>query len=370
MVWRIISRYSQGDSEQLSHPSTSRRRLRVDARYPRGSDCKCSIAFHSSLSEATDQVSVKQQHSQPGMNAHLIYEDARLSIEMSQCPTTSGHTAVTLKQSSASLFSMPLGEFIQILQVIRKVSASLGTFYNVRRCALVTEGSSSLSILPLHGLSEQWKPVTSDTKEFHETYPGYITSKDGPQMESGKLQSICDNIQGISRISEPLNYRFYGDQSDSNLFARLVRGEIPQYRIWENNAHIAFLTPFANMPGFTVVVPRRHLSSDIFSLDEGSYSELLSAAWTVAGILRKAFGVERCGMIFEGFEIDYAHVKLIPIRDVSGVSNEKTGLLETEDEYQEAYQGYVTSLNGPAKKDLDELASDAAAIRELVQSNE
>lgn len=57
---------------------------------------------------------------------------------------------------------------------------------------------------------------------------------------------------------------------------------------------------------------RVHLSSDILSLEEQSYTMLMAAAHKVAGILMKTFDTQHCGMIFEGFEIDYAHVKLIP----------------------------------------------------------
>ncbi len=303
--------------------------------------------------------------------ANYIYEDARLNISLTRFPTTLGHTVVTLQQPATSLFSCTQQDFIAILLTVRKVAATLCAFYHVHRCALITGGLSKLSILPLHGLSEEWEPVTSHTKDFHETFPGYITTEDAPQIDSTKLQMICTKIQAVSGVTEPYNYHFDGDKSDQNLFARLIRGEIPQSRIWESETHIAFLTPFGNTPGFTVVVPRRHLSSDIFALDDESYSELLSAAYLVAGILRQAFAMERCGMIFEGFEIDYAHVKLIPIHEEPKVSaNDNTNQqAELVGEYQENYQGYVTSLDGPAAEDVQKLSIDAAAIQKLLHTN-
>ena len=110
-------------------------------------------------------------------------------------------------------------------------------------------------------------------------------------------------IQRIPGVSQPFNYYFEGNHSDKNLFARIVRGEISQWRVWEDDRHVAFLSPSANTPGFTVLVPRVHLSSDIFSLDAEAYSEIVAAAHTVARILKQAFGADRCGMIFEVFEI-------------------------------------------------------------------
>lgn len=64
-----------------------------------------------------------------------------------------------------------------------------------------------------------------------------------------------------------------------------------------------------------MLVPRKHLSSDIFGLNDHDYVDIITAAHTVAQHLKAAFGAKRCGMIFEGYEIDYAHVKLIPVHE-------------------------------------------------------
>uniref|UniRef100_A0A3B5B0Y1 HIT domain-containing protein n=1 Tax=Stegastes partitus TaxID=144197 RepID=A0A3B5B0Y1_9TELE len=50
-----------------------------------------------------------------------------------------------------------------------------------------------------------------------------------------------------------------------------------QWRLWEDDGHVAFLTPFPNSPGFTVLVPRRPLTSDIFRLEKGDYEDLVLA---------------------------------------------------------------------------------------------
>ena len=120
--------------------------------------------------------------------------------------------------------------------------------------------------------------------------------------------------------------------------------------------------------GFTVLVPRAHLPSDIFSLDKADYTQLVEAAHTVARVLKRAFGAKQVGMIFEGFEIDYAHVKLIPIRDAPADSTSpRTKSPIQEADYHESYPGYVTSLNGPAIRDTESLSRDAQAIRKLLQ---
>lgn len=181
-------------------------------------------------------------------------------------------------------------------------------------------------------------------------------------MDAGRLDEICSAIRKVSGLSQPFQYFFVGDQSNQNLFARIVRGELAQWRVWEDDQHVAFLTPFANTPGFTVLVPRAHLASDIFSLDEEAYSKLMAAAHTVARILKEALGSGRCGMIFEGFEIDYAHVKLIPIHDQTMLAGTSPAG-SREARYVEKYQGYVTSLHGPFIEDVKSLAKDALFIR-------
>ena len=271
-----------------------------------------------------------------------FHNDGHLVIGLSRRPVTRGH-ALAVVQSGSDLFSLPPEEFVRVLNKVSKAASVLGEHYKVKRCALVTEGGSSLAVLPLHGLADKWEPVLSSMPEFHEFFPGYLSSKNGPRMADDRLDDICARIQAVSTISRPFNHRFDGDPGDSNLFARIVRGELQQWRIWEDDHHVAFLTPFANTPGFTVLVPRKHLSSNIFSIDKEPFSRLMLAAHRVAACLRETFGTRRCGMMFEGYEIDYAHVKLAPIHDGATAGDP----VMTVAPFHETYQGYVTSLSGP-----------------------
>ena len=135
------------------------------------------------------------------------------------------------------------------MKTISEVAAACCQAYSVQRSALVTDGGDSIAIIPLHGLSHKWQPIRFDGTEFHEDFPGYITSKEGPTMSESKLDEVCRQIQEVSQTLPPFNHTFFGDQSDANLFARIVRGELPQRRIWESKEHVAFLTPFANTTG-------------------------------------------------------------------------------------------------------------------------
>ena len=100
------------------------------------------------------------------------------------------------------------------------------------------------------------------------------------------------------------------------------------------------LTFVHNHTAFTVLVPRAHLPSDIFSLD---YAHLVEAAHTLARDSKRALGARRIGMIFEGFEIDYAHVKLIPINDPAASPESPHAQSPVQEaDYHEMYPGYAT----------------------------
>ncbi|KAF2639452.1 hypothetical protein P280DRAFT_470120 [Massarina eburnea CBS 473.64] len=301
----------------------------------------------------------------PVLSQHIFFRDQRIVAGLSHYPTTRGQSLVVLKQPDVHLFSLDRQSFLRVMSSVKHLAHKIRDFYHVGRCALVTEGNASISITPLHGLKESWEPITSPEKEFQETFPGYISSKDGPTMDSGRLAQITATIRRETGLKEPLSYHFKGDHEDNNLFSRLVRGELPQSRVWEDGEHVGFLTPFANTPGFTVLVPREHLTSDIFSIDDTNYANLMDATYTLAGHLMKAFGVSRCGMIFEGFEIDYAHVKLIPIHsgEIHSPSS-KPGRTTEIAPYEEQYRGYVTSLNGPLLQDQESLVLDISSLRE------
>lgn len=302
----------------------------------------------------------------PVLPSHEFYNDDQLLIGHTRYPTTPGH-ALAIVQSGMDLFSLRPDEFVRALTKVSTAASLLSKHYNVERCALVTEGGNSLPLWPLHGLSKDWKPVMSNLKEFHEGFPGYISSKDGPMMAADKLDDICSKIQAVSGLSEPFNYRFDGDGDDANLFARIARGELEQWRVWEDDHHVAFLTPFANTPGFTVLTPRKHLSSNIFSINGEPFSELMTAAHSVAGFLKTAFGTSRCGMIFEGFEINYTHVKLIPIHTTNTVDGSLTtnNPIVTVAPFKKTYQGYVSSLDGPLFKDFESLERATLDIRNM-----
>ncbi|GLB03784.1 hypothetical protein AtubIFM57258_009031 [Aspergillus tubingensis] len=298
-----------------------------------------------------------------------IHRTNDLTITLSHTPTTPGHTLATLTTTTTTLFSLPKSTFTTTLLTLRTITPALNQTYHTSRIALITSGNRTISLLPLHGLPSPntWTPILSPETSFHDpqtttSQPNYVTSKSGPRMPSAQLTHLANTIT-THTLSTP-NYTFHGPSTDTNLFANIIRGtEHPQWRIWEDESHVAFLTPYPNTPGFTVLVPRRHLGSDIFALGEEEYKGLVGAAWTVGRVLIKALGVGRCGMVFEGFEVDYAHVKLVP----GYGEGEEDGGGERE-VFREVYPGYVSSLPGPevGVEDMEELVRRAGEIRGVI----
>lgn len=287
---------------------------------------------------------------------HVIWETGELVAFLHPHPWTPGTTVVTQKTSGgpSSLFELPEPDFLSLLLGARLVGSLLCERLGVRRCALLHRpnkwepGPPQLRLLPLHGLEADWKPHLAAEEDFQPHDPGYCSSKSGPRWDSARLEEVCIRIRAkLPAPDDPPNYAFYGDDlAHPGLFSRIVRGEEQQWRVWEDEGHVAFLTPFPNTPGFTVLVPRRPLTSDILRLEEQDYRALGLATWSVARLLRESLASWAIALIFEGFEIDYAHAKLIPLTQPEG--NMTFCPPRPPSEFCDIYPGYVTSINGPA----------------------
>ena len=116
--------------------------------------------------------------------------------------------------------------------------------------------------------------------------------------------------------------------------------------------HIAFLTPFGNAPGYTVLVPRKHLGSDYFRLQGEDCTAIGQAAYTVAQILNSTFEIGRCGMFFEGYEIDYAHFKLVLVHQ-GYLDGKPCAPILGSAPFHQTYKGYLITQSGRLAHDLD-----------------
>ncbi|TDG95655.1 HIT family protein [Cardinium endosymbiont of Culicoides punctatus] len=145
------------------------------------------------------------------------------------------------------------------------------------------------------------------------------------------------------------------------IFCDIVAGRAPCHKVWEDAGYLAFLSIFPNTEGFTVVIPKHHLSSYIFdhSLDE-IYS-LMRAAKHVSSILVNKFTtVARTALIFEGYGVNHLHVKLIPLHGTKTEHwNQMTSTIKNK---FETYPGYISSHDAERESD-EKLAALAAFLR-------
>ena len=134
------------------------------------------------------------------------------------------------------------------------------------------------------------------------------------------------------------------------IFHKIVNREIPCYKVWENNNFLAFLTPFPNTPGVTVVIPKDYNGDYIFSLESDKYCEFMNAVKHVAKILEKAFSTPRVALVFEGTGVAYVHAKLYPLH---GKLAGETNVWSKETEFHQEYQGFLTTTEGPKMDDSE-----------------
>lgn len=148
------------------------------------------------------------------------------------------------------------------------------------------------------------------------------------------------------------------------IFDKIVNGEMKSWKVWEDDKFLAFLTPFPNTPGLTVVIPKVNPGSYVFSLDDELYGEMMVAVKKVANLLEKSLGVSRVAVVFEGTGVPYVHAKLYPLH---GELSEGIGSAVTHEKvFNEQYMGWLSTQDGPKMDDekLDEIQSRILAARE------
>ena len=105
----------------------------------------------------------------------------------------------------------------------------------------------------------------------------------------------------------------------ATIFSRIISGEIPSYRVAEDESHYAFLDINPVAAGHTLVVPKREVDY-IFDLTDEEYADFQLFAKKVAAALREAVPCKRIGMAVMGLEVPHAHIHLIPINAESDMN--------------------------------------------------
>ncbi len=105
----------------------------------------------------------------------------------------------------------------------------------------------------------------------------------------------------------------------ASIFTRIVNGEIPAYKIAENEHFLAFLDVMPLVPGHTLVIPKKEIDY-IFSLDDETYQQLWLFAKQISNAVQQAIPCKRIGIAVIGLEVPHAHIHLVPLNHVGDIN--------------------------------------------------
>jgi len=143
------------------------------------------------------------------------------------------------------------------------------------------------------------------------------------------------------------------------VFCKIVRGEIDSAKIWESEKFMAILDANPSVKGMTLVIPKEHYDSDVFTMPDKDYQQFTLAAKEVAHLLVQGLEVKRVAMVTEGMGVNHAHLKLYPL---FGLDKKFTETVLPQKIFFDNYPGYLSTQLGPPK-DLVELKKLAQNIR-------
>lgn len=103
------------------------------------------------------------------------------------------------------------------------------------------------------------------------------------------------------------------------IFSKIIAGEIPSYKIAENEKFFAFLDIFPLREGHVLIVPKKE-TDKLFDLPDEYLREMLLFARPIAHAIEKAFDCNRCGITVIGLEVPHAHIHLVPINSANDLN--------------------------------------------------
>lgn len=117
----------------------------------------------------------------------------------------------------------------------------------------------------------------------------------------------------------------------NSIFSKIIRGDLPSYKVLEDENNFSFLDINPLAYGHTLVVPKKEIDY-IFDLSSKEYLDLLSFSRKIAIAMKKVLPCDRIGVSVIGLEVPHAHIHLVPINSISDLNFEKDKLKFTEEE--------------------------------------
>jgi histidine triad (HIT) family protein len=131
----------------------------------------------------------------------------------------------------------------------------------------------------------------------------------------------------------------------ASIFSKIIAGEIPSYKIAENDTFYAFLDIFPLVRGHVLVVPKVEIDK-FFDVDEDILSQWLIFARPIAKAIEASFDCNRCGISVVGLEVPHAHMHLLPINSADDLNFTRPKLKLTEEELKEVQQKIISNIKG------------------------
>ena len=128
----------------------------------------------------------------------------------------------------------------------------------------------------------------------------------------------------------------------SSIFTKIVNGEIPCYKIAEDENYLAFLDVNPNAKGHTLCIPKQEINK-IFDMDEDLYLGLMKFSRKVAKAVEKTVVCKRIGVAVVGLEVPHTHVHLIPLQDMDDMRFQRKVSL-TKEEFLELAKAIQSNL--------------------------
>jgi histidine triad (HIT) family protein len=127
------------------------------------------------------------------------------------------------------------------------------------------------------------------------------------------------------------------------IFSKIIAGEIPAYKIAEDDQFFAFLDIFPLVEGHVLVVPKLEIDK-FFDVPDDYLSRMLVFAKPIAKALEKAFPCNRCGMAVVGLEVPHAHMHLVPVNGIDDLNFTRGKLKLTPEQLKAAQEKILANL--------------------------
>jgi histidine triad (HIT) family protein len=127
------------------------------------------------------------------------------------------------------------------------------------------------------------------------------------------------------------------------IFTKIIKGEIPSYKIAESDKFYAFLDIFPLQKGHTLIVPKTEVDK-IFDVPDDYLNALMQFSKPIAKAIEKSFPCNRVSMVTIGLEVPHAHVHLIPINEANDINFANPKLQLSAEEFQQIQELIVSKL--------------------------